>query len=1010
MKLHPFRALLMTAASLAAMAGTSLAQELIPHAQDAPPGPALSPAEAIAKMQVPPGFVVESVVAEPMIVNPVAMTFDDAGRIWITESLEYPRLSAGKGRDRIKVLEDTDHDGRTDKVTVFAEGLNIPSGIAIGHGGVWVVNSPDLLFLKDTDGDGKADTQEVIVTGFGRDDTHELPNSLTWGPDGWLYGWNGVFNRSKIKYRGKTHDFTAAIFRIHPKTRDFELFCEGTSNPWGIAVNGDGELFASACVIDHLWHLTESGYCHRQGGPYPPFTWKLESIVDHAHQKRAYCGITFFDGANFPSAYRRKLMMGNIHGNAINLDTVAKNGSTYSSKSQDDFLKANDAWFMPVVQKTGPDGALYIVDWYDRYHCYQDANRDPAGIDRLKGRIYRVRYEKNKLLPVEDLAKKSGPELVAMLGHDNIYHRETARRILVERGLDGQSAALVKLVSDQERPRDQRLNALFTLVSANSVPEAVARLWIDDADSTVRAWVVRYAGSLGQKASKRIQGRIQQQSGDASPEVALQVAIALGKFQDFDPMPGWAAILQEHGKDKIIPRIVFRNMEPRLVANSKDLPVILGELELKSNPGAREITPRIYERLLFAPEPDGVALPWLLSKILDSGDSAAANYALRATTQRLASLDKEKRGRLMAAIKPALVGPSVERLGKDHPTSRDVILILAQSGDQRSLSDLRDWVVSPIANAEIGVRAWEVLMLQSDGKAAMDLARLVIAPASGKLEHAARGEFIARLGIRNEPEVADFVIAQYDQLEPNNKGRAIQLLTERLAWSKVLLTSVESKKLSSNAVNLNQVRRLQDFGDKAFKDRVAKIWGRVRTDRNPQRELVVSQMKNFLERTPGDPFQGKSVFQKTCSQCHKLYGEGQEVGPDLTGNGRNNYDQMLSNVFDPNLVIGENNQAAIVALKDGRALTGLLVGDSPAEIRLKMQGGTEEVIARAQIEDFKKSPLSLMPENLETLVSPQELADLFAYLSLDRPPGDPKAKLLPGAPEPRKRSAKPASN
>jgi putative heme-binding domain-containing protein len=204
-------------------------------------------------------------------------------------------------------------------------------------------------------------------------------------------------------------------------------------------------------------------------------------------------------------------------------------------------------------------------------------------------------------------------------------------------------------------------------------------------------------------------------------------------------------------------------------------------------------------------------------------------------------------------------------------------------------------------------------------------------------------------------------------------------------------------------VNLNQIRRLQDVVDKSHTERVAKIWGRVRSDRNPQRELVVSQMRNFLERTPGDPFAGKSVFQKTCAGCHKLYGEGQEVGPDITGNGRNNYDQMLSNVFDPNLVIGENYQAMVVALKDGRTLTGLLTSDSPQEIRIRIQGGKEETIPRSQIEELKRSPLSLMPENLESLVTPQELADLFSYLSLDRPPGDPAAKLLPGAPEPKKR-------
>src|SRR6478736_2991572 len=182
---------------------------LIPHGQDRAPNAPRSPSEAIRTMTVPPGFRVELVAAEPDVVNPVAMTFDERGRIWITESLEYPRKQPGPGQDRVKILEDTDGDGKADKFSIFAEGLNIPSGIAVGHGGVWVANSPDILFYPDADGDGKPDgPPEVVVTGFGRDDTHELPNSLTWGPDGWLYGLNGVFNRSSVTQNGKTWNFT----------------------------------------------------------------------------------------------------------------------------------------------------------------------------------------------------------------------------------------------------------------------------------------------------------------------------------------------------------------------------------------------------------------------------------------------------------------------------------------------------------------------------------------------------------------------------------------------------------------------------------------------------------------------------------------------------------------------------------------------------------------------------------------------------------------------------------
>ena len=389
------------------------ADEPIPHAQDKPPGPALTPQEAIQKMVVPEGFTVELVAAEPEIINPVAMTFDERGRMWVTESFEYPRHDPGPGRDVIKVLESTKGDGHFDKITTFADGLNIPSGIAVGHGGVWVANSPDILFLQDTTGSGKADKREVVITGFGRFDTHEVPNNLTWGPDGYLYGLNGVFNEAHIQQNGKDFRFTCALYRINPRTREFSLFCEGTSNPWGLAWDPEGNAFVSACVIDHLWHLTETGYYHRQGGPYPPFTWELGSIVNFGHQKAAYCGLASLDSDAFPAQYRDKFVMGNLHGSCLNLDSLARNGSTYKASPAPDLLSANDAWFMPTVQRIGPDGCLYIVDWYDRYHCYQDASRDAPGVDRKYGRIYRLRYKNAPPAVLFDLSKETDEQLIA---------------------------------------------------------------------------------------------------------------------------------------------------------------------------------------------------------------------------------------------------------------------------------------------------------------------------------------------------------------------------------------------------------------------------------------------------------------------------------------------------------------------------------------------------------------------------------------------------------------------
>src|SRR5580765_3274049 len=396
--------------------------DVLPWRQDQPPNQPYSPQEALAKMKVPAGFKVELVAREPDIINPIGMSFDDRGRIWITESIEDPRKPAGPGRDRVKVLEDTDGDGRADKVTVFAEGLNIPAGVAVGYGGVWVLNAPDLLFMREKD--GKEVSREVVVTGFGRTDSHELPNSLTWGPDGWLYGLNGVFNQCRIRSNnGKEYKFNCALWRVHPRTHEFQIVSEGTSNPYGIAWDAEGSAIVEAChwANDHLFHFVETGHYQRQAGKFPAFAMPIGSITDHGHQKTAYCGIVNLDSDVFPPQYRERILVGNIHGGCLNVDRLERDGATYLAKAEQDLLTANDDWFMPVSLKLGPDGCLYVLDWYDQYHCSQDAVRDPAGVDRLRGRLYRVRYGEPPASPKFDLAAETDDQLIARLASPNLF-------------------------------------------------------------------------------------------------------------------------------------------------------------------------------------------------------------------------------------------------------------------------------------------------------------------------------------------------------------------------------------------------------------------------------------------------------------------------------------------------------------------------------------------------------------------------------------------------------------
>jgi putative heme-binding domain-containing protein len=988
------------AIALSSKLSGALAQS-IPHGQDRPPNPARTPAEAIKAMTVPPGFSVEVVAAEPNIVNPVAMTFDERGRIWITESLEYPRREPGPGRDRVKVLEDTDGDGRADKFTIFADGLNIPSGIAVGHGGVWVGNAPDILFLKDTDGDGRADTREVIATGFGRSDTHELPNAFTWGPDGWLYGWNGVFNPSVVKSKnGKTYQFTCAMFRIHPRTRVFEVWCEGTSNPWGIAIDPVGSFFSSACVIDHLWHLVETGYYIRQGGPYPPYTLPIESIVEHKHQKAAYCGIHYFDSPAYPAEYRNRLYMGNIHGNCINSDVLKFHGSTYQAEPAADFLTANDAWFMPVSQKTGPDGCLYILDWYDQYHCYQDANRDPDGIDRKKGRLYRVRYNNTPRRPMFDLSKSPDESLIDLLASENVYDRDTAQRLLTERASPALNAQLEPVVLDEKAPLRQRMHALWALVAAGPLNPAFHVRLMSLEEPYFLAWGVRAAGNQA-RVDARVKDKVLSLLENSTPPVFLQLAIAARKLEGVDPLPVLIEVLLE-SNDPLIPPIVWQNLHPLLETRQRDLVKLLAEPTCPVREGFRYLGPRAIERILDCKnfEPELVQALMLRSFADGSTRELLDNLASRLRRDQLPAAAAEVARKEVAKVLETSRGNVEPALVREYQ------IFLAHFGHPDSLKET--WTVArkPFEGAdleprgefeELRIRAIQAILYRKLKGSIHPLVQSVLAENDRQSSVDFRGELLDELNAVDDPALGPIVARAFPKVADELKPRVVVLLTQRPVWFNDLLDAIDAKLIPASALNIDQVRRLQASRDPEVTRRVKRLFGTIRPGRNPQRERIVDKMKDLILDTPGDPFAGQAVFAKLCGQCHKIHGEGQEIGPDLTSNGRNSFDQLVSNVFDPNLVIGLGFTATTVATTDGRVLTGLIAENGKDRLVLKIQGGKFETIPRDQVEESKTSDVSLMPEEIEKQLTQQEIADLFAFLCLDKPPTDPTAKSLNGA-------------
>lgn len=1006
----------------ATIAATSAGQEFIPRKQSAPPGPPKSPAEAIAAMQVPEGFKVELVASEPSIQNPVAMAFDDRGRIYVTESFEYPRREPGPGRDRVKILEDKDGDGFAETVKIFAEGLNIPSGIAVGHGGVWVANAPDLLFLEDTDGDDVADKQTVVVTGFGRDDTHELPNALTWGPDGALYGLNGVFNPSRVTQGGKTFDFTCALFRIDPKSRQFDLFCEGTSNPWGVAFDTEGSAFVSACVIDHLWHLTESAYYLRQGGPYPPHTFYAESIVKHKHQMAAYCGIEFLDTDAYPSSFNNKLYMGNIHGGCLNSDSIERFGATYRGTGEPDFLTANDVWFMPVAQKVGPDGCLYVLDWYDRYHCYQDANADPKGVDRGHGRLYRVVHQKRPKPRVVDFDKLSDSQLVALLSDPNIFNRQRAQLKLQERNIAPESEAfraLQKNIFDASIAMKTRLHSLWSLVGSARLTESMVKALLHASEPELRAWGTRTVGRQGID-TPAVRSWLEMLASDADPRVRVEVAIASPKLSRAKQESAWnigqqMKVLAHSGPDPILSRVVWQNMLPDLVREQGSV------LEAMKQEGKRgewnSLVPRFAALLLSQVNSrlEDESSKASVENVLLSASLVAREDLDLGTRVINAFLDRVRSGELsIEAVQPLLrswIASSDIRLTRQAPDGKDwkswngwehaifqVHLIL---GDAQRMALAKELVVHPDVRPDLKKQLVQIAAMLDDSVLLTATEDLISGlEKQADVENGLR-DTILDLGLRKLPaEQVAGVVARLPKMKGAIQSSIAERLCQRSESAEVFLKGVKEGSIRKELLSPNRIRLLAASNQASIKTLVGQIWGSVNTESSKEREAVIQRVGNALRwDARGNAEKGWLVYDRICGQCHVMHGRGNEVGPNITSNGRGSYEQLLVSVFNPSLVIGEAYKSVTIRTKDDEIITGLLVERTDKRVVVKVQGGKEQSIAAEEIDEFKQDSKSLMPEGLENQMTPQELADLFALLTLEQKPDSKENSKIQGTPE-----------
>ena len=958
---------------------------------------AYSPAEAQKLFNVPQGFEVRLFASEPEVVNPVAMSFDERGRLWVVELYEYPSGKPGeKGRDRIKILEDTDADGVADKVSVFADGMTLATGILVANGGVYVGETPNLWFMEDTDGDGRADKKTAILTGFGQEDRHELLNGFTWGPDGQFYMTHGVFTVSKTKDPSNPNAepvvLTAGVARLNPQTKKFEVFAEGTSNPWGVDFDAKGNAFVSACVIDHLFHLAPGGLYNRQAGqpPFPYAYGELPSIVDHKHHMAAYAGINIYQGNQWPAEWQGAALHGNIHQNALNLDRLTPSGSSFkASKWNDsgDFLTTKDGWFMPVNFQTGPDGALWVMDWYDKYPCYQNANADPAGVDRERGRIWRVVWtgdQPGKPVPSRpevnmDLAKKSSADLAKLLEHPNVWQRRMAQRILSGRGLTAFGPRELHVTTPLHTllktgaTVESRLAALWTLHSTGLLDENWLEQAAEDKEPAVRAWVARLIGERGFLLKDSFD-LLYKLSKDPDLTVRLGVAVAARQFVsgaltvDTAPKVPLSEVVTGSvlsglflnaatlGTDPTFDFLFWMALEPVIAFDPVHaIGFYKDDGAKKAQPFASEVLRKIMRRTCDLRD------EVMLSRaVLEFGKLPAD--ATPALAAGLRGLIEGQRGKALVPSAEAVAVISKLLASPDKDVANAAQQLGTLWGDASSLKA----IMARINDASVP-EADRIAAVKTSVQQKSDDSRLALLTAlNGANSDRLKVEAVRALQQVGKDDTGEALLERWDSYSPAVKAAVAELGTTRWQWRHALLRALQAGKIKRGDVPPTVVRTLANAKDDGERAVAVQIFGKVQASSAEKLKLIAEKRK-VVATGLVDLAKGHEVAKKSCFICHKLHGEGADIGPDLTGVGRSSLDALLHNVIHPNEIIGAGYENVEIETKDERTLSGRMVENTDSIVKLVMAGPAEVVVAKSDIKSQRVTENSAMPEGLEQL-------------------------------------------
>jgi putative membrane-bound dehydrogenase-like protein len=991
-KLTPFRALLRNGILWTLDLPIAAAAKKSASIDEDQPGP-MSPEDSARSFKVAEGLEFEQVLAEPIVAQPLQISFDERGRMWVVQYRQYPNPAGLKmvsrdnfwravydrvppppphhfpGLDKITIHEDTDGDGKYDKHKTFVDGLNIATSIALGRGGVWVLNPPYLLFYPDANHDDVPDGPPTVhLAGFGLEDTHSVANSLRWGPDGWLYGASGSTTTGNIVRPGvdapAVHFLGQLIWRYHPESKRFEIFAEGGGNAFGLEMDSQGRAFSGHNGGNTRGFYYPQGAYEQKGfekhGPLSnPYAFGYFKPMGHPDVDRFTHTFAIYEGDALPPQYVGKLFgVEPLQGRVV-MSEVMADGSTFKTRDTGYAVTSSDKWFRPVDIKQGPDGALYVADWYDRNVNHY---RNHEGqVDPTNGRIYRLQAKGARNVAPENLGALSNDELVQRLGSANKWTRQTVLRLLADRRADALMPLLKVKAMSATGPR--ALDYLWALDRVGGLTEPVARELLAHPEPAVREWSIRLLGDRSEVSPETATALANVAALEPDVHVRSQLASSARRLRAEDDM-AIVSRLAEHRedlKDPHVPLLVWWAVEAKVEKSGNEVLHAFADQSLWDKPLIKEI---MLDRLMRR-----FAQAGSRQDMLNCARLFALSPGPAYTAKLQNGFEEGVKGRPLNALPKELID-AMRKAGV-----KNEIISIRLGDPEATAAGLKALGDASIAK-ERRARLIEVFGEIDNSEAVNSLARIAVA----KDKDLAKTALISlQRGIT--PEIAKDVVSAVPTMDSELQVAAMNLLASRAQTSAPLMNAIGAKQIDSKKIPQDIVAKLRLYQPEVAQ----RIFGAEKKQTSGELQVEIDRVNKVLASGSGSPYEGFKVFGATCGACHRLFGQGGQIGPDLITFKRDDVQNMLLNIVHPNAEIREGYVNYILTTRDGRALTGFLADEDKQTVVIRGIDGASITVARADVQEMKPTGFSLMPEGILQGMEDQQIRDLFAYLRSTQP-------------------------